>query len=98
MAKWPKSQPWHDGERKEFHLDTGYIISLVRFTGSYGWKDKLWELAIIDKDTKDFVDPPYKEVLEVLSDYRRADPGIYGWLNDPEADRIIDIIGKIKED
>lgn len=94
MAKWPKSVPWHDGERKHWSFDNGYQISLVRFTGSYGWKKKLWELAIMNKDG-DFEDPPYEEVLKVLDDYRQADPGIYGYLNDPEADRIIRIVEKI---
>jgi len=94
MAKWPKSETWYDGVRKEFRFENGYIISLVRFTGSYGYKQGLWELAIMNKDG-DFEDPPYEEVLKVLDDYRQADPGIYGYLNDPEADRIIRIVEKI---
>ena len=95
MAKWPKSQPHYDGVRKVFNLDNGYIISLVKFTGSYGYKKGLWELAIIDEQSKAFVDPPYEEVLKVLDDYKKADVGIYGYLNDPEADRIIQIVEKI---
>ena len=84
MSNWPESTEWHDGERKEFIFDN-YIVSLVRFTGSYGYKDNLWELAIIEKDTQDFVDLP----IDVLNEYPAADTGIYGYLNDPEADRII---------
>ena len=26
--RWPKSMPWHDGERKEFRFENGYIISV----------------------------------------------------------------------
>lgn len=91
MSKWPESTEWHDGERKEFRFDNGYIISLVRFTGSYGWRDRLWELAIIDGDTQEFVDPP----IDILNEYPKADPGVYGFLNDPEADRIIQAVEKL---
>ena len=94
MAKWPKSETWHDGVRKEFRFENGYIISLVKFPGSYGYKKGLWELAIMNKDG-DFEDPPYEEVLKILDDYDKADPGIYGYLNDPCADRIIEAVRRI---
>jgi len=95
MAKWPKSQEHYDGERKLFHLENGYIISLVKFTGSYGYKKNQWELAIIDEMTKGFVDPQDDDVLEILSEYSRADEGIYGYLDDPDADRIIEAVRRI---
>jgi hypothetical protein len=84
MNHWPESLPWHDGERKEFNFKY-HVISLVKFTGSYGWRDDLWELAILDKDTEDFVDLP----IDALKEYPAADVGVYGFLNDAEADRII---------
>ena len=93
MAKWPKSMPWHDGERKEFRLENGYIISLVKFTGSYGYKTNQWELAIM-KDG-DFVDPPTERMENILDDYRKADVGIYGYLDDPDADRIIEMVKRL---
>ena len=94
MGKWPKSEPWHGGERKHWKFDNGYEISLVRFKGSYGYADRLWELAIMNKDG-DFEDPPYEEVLKILNDYHRADEGIYGWLKDPDADRIIEMVRRL---
>jgi len=94
VAKWPKSQSWYGGVRKEFNFENGYIISLVKFPGSYGYKKGLWELAIINKDG-DFEDPPYEEVLKILDDYHRADEGIYGWLKDPDADRIIQMVRRL---
>lgn len=82
--KWPKSTPWHDGERKQFDFGR-YIVSIVKFTGSYGYKDNLWELAIIDRETQEFTDLP----IEELTYYPPKDVGIYGYLNDPDVDRIL---------
>ena len=84
MSKWPDRQPWHDGERIQFDYDD-YILSCVRFTGSYGWKANLWEVAFMDRETQDFVEPP----LDFMSEYSfSGDVGIYGHLNDPDVDRI----------
>jgi hypothetical protein len=93
MAKWPKSVPWHDGERKHWKFDNGYEISLVRFTGSYGWKKKLWELAIMYDGL--FVDPPADNMENILDDYYKADEGIYGYLKDPDADRIVEMVKRL---
>lgn len=82
MAKWPKKHAWHDGVRMQFDYED-YIMSVVKFTGSYGYKKGLWEVAFMDRDTRDFVDPP----LDFLSEYDNPDPGIYGSLNDPDVDR-----------
>ena len=57
MAKWPEKQTWHDGVRMQFDFND-YILSVVRFTGSYGWRKNLWEIAFMDRDTQDFVEPP----------------------------------------
>ena len=96
MSKWPESKPHHDGERKEFNFDNGYTISLVKFTGSYGYKKGLWELSIINKDGE-FTDTTDYDLLTILEDYspKRGDPGIYGFLRDPDADRIIQHVGNM---
>lgn len=84
MSKWLERKPWHDGERIQFDYDD-YIVSAVRFTGSYGYKANLWEVAFMDRETEDFVEPP----LDFMSEYSfSGDVGIYGHLNDPELDRI----------
>ena len=84
MPKWPEKQKWHDGVRIQFDYDD-YIVSAVRFTGSYGWRKGLWEVAFMDRDTQDFVEPP----LDFMGEYSwSGDVGIYGHLNDPEVDRI----------
>jgi hypothetical protein len=46
----------------------------------------------------DFTDTTDYGLLTILEDYptRKGDPGIYGHLNDPEADRIIQYVGKMK--
>ena len=97
MSKWPESIPHHDGVRKEFNFDNGYTISLVKFTGSYGYKKGLWELAIINQDG-DFTDTTDYGLLTILEDYspKKGDPGVYGFLRDPDADRIIQYVGKMK--
>ena len=95
MAQWPKRKPWHDGERVEWNLDNGYIVSAVKFTGSYGYKENKWELAIIDKDLKTFVDPPADKMENILDDYYKADEGIYGYLNDPDVDRIVEMVKRL---
>ena len=96
MSKWPESKPHHDGERKEFNFDNGYTISLVKFTGSYGYKKGLWELAIINKDGE-FTDTTDYYLLTILEDYspKRGSQGIYGFLTDPDADRIIQHVEKM---
>ena len=91
MAKWPEKQSWHDGVRMQFDFND-YILSVVRFTGSYGWRKNLWEIAFMDRDTQDFVEPP----LDFMNEYSfSGDVGIYGHLNDPEVDRIVQAMEKL---
>jgi len=91
MAKWPEKQTWHDGVRMQFDFND-YILSVVRFTGSYGWRKNLWEIAFMDRDTQDFVEPP----LDFMNEYSfSGDVGIYGHLNDPEVDRIVQAMEKL---
>jgi hypothetical protein len=90
MAQWPEKKPWHDGYRMQFDYDD-YILSVVQFTGSYGYRAGLWEVAFMDRATEDFVEPP----LDFMSEYSNADIGIYGHLNDAEVDRIAQAMEKL---
>ena len=86
MSKWPEKMEWHDGVRMQFDYDD-YIMSVVKFTGSYGYKAGLWEVAFMDRETQDFVTPPI-DIIEEFSDRNSGDIGIYGHLNDPEVDAL----------
>ena len=88
--KWPEKLEHYDGYRMQFDFDN-YIVSVVQFTGSYGYKGGLWEVAFMDRETQDFCEPP----LDFLTEYRNADVGIYGHLNDPEVDRIVQAMGQL---
>ena len=90
MTQWPEKQPHHDGYRMQFDYDD-YILSVVQFTGSYGYRAGLWEVAFMDRATEDFVEPP----LDFMSEYSNADIGIYGHLNDAEVDRIAQAMEKL---
>jgi hypothetical protein len=91
MAKWPEKIEHYDGHRMQFDFDN-YIVSVVKFTGSYGYKDGLWEVAFMDRETANFVEPP----LDFMNEYSfSGDVGIYGHLNDPEVDRIVQAMEKL---
>ena len=40
----------HDGVQHVYSVDNGYGASVVKHDFSYGGKDGLWELAVLDKD------------------------------------------------
>ena len=91
MSNWPEKMPWHDGVRMQFDFDD-YIVSVVKFTGSYGYRAGLWEVAFMDRETANFVEPP----LDFMNEYSfSGDVGIYGHLNDPEVDRIVQAMEKL---
>jgi len=83
MPKWPAKQKWHDGVRIQFDYDD-YIVSAVKFTGSYGYEEGKWEVAFMDREDQTFCEPP----LDFMSEYKNYDLGIYGYLNDPDLDRV----------
>ena len=83
MPKWPEKKEWHDGVRVQFDYDD-YIVSAVKFTGSYGYEGNKWEVAFMDRATQEFCEPP----LDFMSEYKNYDLGIYGYLHDPDVDRI----------
>lgn len=41
------NRPRLDGIQYIFRLENGYGASVVRFSGSYGYEEGLWELAVI---------------------------------------------------
>ena len=83
MPKWPAKQKWHDGVRIQFDYDD-YIVSAVKFTGSYGYEEGKWEVAFMNREDQGFCEPP----LDFMSEYKNYDLGIYGYLNDPDLDRV----------
>jgi predicted N-formylglutamate amidohydrolase len=90
MPKWPAKEKWHDGVRMQFDFND-YILSVVKFTGSYGYKEDKWEVAFMHKEDQSFCHPPFK----FMEEYKEMDLGIYGYLNDPEVDRIVDAFTKM---
>jgi len=90
--QWPNREPWHDGVRMQFDFDD-YILSVVKFTGSYGWRKGLWEIAFMDRDQY-FCEPPAE--LDFMNEYSSSgDVGIYGHVNDPQVDRIVQAMEKL---
>ena len=93
MAKFPPKEKWHDGVRMQFDFNDE-ILSVLKFTGSYGWKKGLWEIAFMDRTTEDFVEPPVE--LDFMKEYSYSgDVGIYGHLNDPDLDRVVQAMEKL---
>ena len=98
MAKWPEKIEHYDGHRMQFDFDN-YIVSVVKFTGSYGYKDGLWEVAFMDRATQDFVTPPINILEEdMFKDKFSGDVGIYGHLNDPQVDALHIAMEKLNAD
>jgi len=98
MSDWPEKMEWHDGVRMQFDYDD-YIMSVVQFTGSYGYKAKLWEVAFMDRATQDFVTPPINILEEdMFKDKFSGDVGIYGHLNDPQVDALHIAMEKLNAD
>lgn len=91
--QWLNREPHYDGTRMQFDFDD-YILSVVKFTGSYGWKKGLWEVAFMDRDTQEFCEPPVE--LDFMNEYSfSGDVGIYGHANDPQVDRIVQAMEKL---
>ena len=38
---------WYDGYAYKVSYSNGYVASIVKFTGSYGNADNLWEIAVM---------------------------------------------------
>lgn len=96
MAKWPKSTPWKSGKRKDWTFENGYEISAFKYPGSKGFKENKWEILILFNGYP--VDPTcnYEYEVNILDDYTRLDRGKYGYLHDPDVDRVIKMIRNLK--
>jgi hypothetical protein len=79
--QWPESQEWRGGEIKTFQFENGYGASMVRFPGSYGYENSLWEIAVLS-DGKICYDTPITD-------------DVIGHLNDAEADAILEDIARL---
>lgn len=90
MGKWPKSKPWKGGKRKDWTLQGGYKISAFKFPTSKGFEENKWEI-IISLNSKP-IDPPQDQIENILDDYRKYGVGRYGYLHDPDLDRIVRMI------
>ena len=94
MAKWPKSIPWKAGKRKDWTFENGYEVSAFKHPGSKGFKENKWEILILFNG--DPVDLNRNFEANILDDYVRLDRGKYGYLHDPDVDRIIIMIRNLK--
>ena len=78
---------------------TGVQNTVVNYTlyNTPYWSEYMYIWVDWNQDG-DFTDTTDYGLLTILEDYptRKGDPGIYGHLNDPEADRIIQYVGKMK--
>lgn len=79
--QWPESRPVHGGEQKIFKFDNGYGASLVRHRMSYGHEQGLWELAVLKHGNLCYTSGITDDVI--------------GYLNDPEADAILEKIAQL---
>ena len=46
-AKFEEYDEWYDGYAYTVLFPNGYVASIVKFTGSYGHRDNLWEVAVM---------------------------------------------------
>ena len=84
-----KYSPFGPGIQYEFRFPNGYGASVIKLYGSYGYRENLWELAVIKfGDSNDDYD------YEINSDTGLTnDEGIIGYLNDYE---VVEYLGKIE--
>ena len=64
--------PMFDGIQYLFKFDNGYGASVVKFEGTYGYEEDLWELAVIEfVESGDYeltYDTPITDVMGHLTD------------------------------
>ena len=56
-----------DGVRYRFDFPNGYSASVIKFWGTYGWEDDLWEMALM-KDEELVYEHDFDDVIGNLSD------------------------------
>lgn len=76
----------HGGAHYLFRFDNGYGASVIKFWGSYGFEEDLWELAVIRWTSDDEYD------LDYDTDISGGD--VRGCLTDEE---VRDLLKEIKE-
>lgn len=61
-----------EGIARTYTFTNGSVLSAVKFPGSYGYKDNLWEIAALDKDgnfiTQDCWHNVYDDVIGQVSE------------------------------
>ena len=55
--------PLEGGVRYEFRFPNGYGASVIKFFGSYGYEDDLWELALLKETSKGIWELEYTELV-----------------------------------
>ncbi len=90
MSKWPNSTPWKKGKRRDWEFENGYKIIAFKHPGSKGFEENKWEITILFKDAPN--DPPSASMDNILEDYRKYGTGRYGYLHDPDLDRIVKMV------
>ena len=93
MKKWPKSSTWKHANRKDWTFESGYKISAFKYPESKGFEKNKWEIIILLKGKPS--DPPQDLMENILDDYRKYGVGRYGYLHDPDLDRIVRMIALV---
>lgn len=75
---------WRDGQAYRFYFPNGYGASVVRHGGSYGGREGLWELAVLDSNNKLTYNTP------ITND-------VLGWLDVSEVNNLLDRIVALKK-
>jgi hypothetical protein len=61
--------PFMVGKKTRMHFDNGYGVSVVSHSHSYGGRDGLYEIAVLDSDDKLTYDTPVtNDVIGYLSE------------------------------
>jgi len=82
-----RPHPTGTGTQKIFRFDNGYGASVVKFYGSYGFKEGLWELAVIKFDGEGLWDFELNYKTPLTED-------VIGYLTEK---KVIEILKEIKE-
>ena len=56
-------EPLEGGVRYEFRFPNGYGASVIKFFGSYGYEDDLWELALLKETPEGKWEIEYTELV-----------------------------------
>ena len=76
-------------EWREYYFDNGYGASVIRTTTSYGGREGLWELAVLEKAADGAWDAWALCYTTPIAD------AVIGWLSEGEVDALLDRIEKL---